>query len=286
MKNISIIGVGLIGGSLGMALKKKRGYRVTGVGRHPEKLRLARRLGAVDAWTADFREGTADADIVVVAAPVGMIVPVIGRILPSLSPGTVITDAGSVKGPVTRGAEELLEGSGIIFAGSHPMAGSEKTGVRHASRDLFRGASVVITPPGAKDRVPAALRRMWTDTGAKVLVMSPEKHDRLAAVISHLPHVLSAALVTAASAARPREKALLKDLIAGSFRDMTRVSDSDPVLWTDISVHNSSELAKQLDAYTALLKKVRGMLGKSGASGRKLYRFYGKARNEHKKLIR
>lgn len=249
---VAVIGVGLIGGSFGMALRS-RGLadEVVGIGRNPERLSRAVELGAVSSWTLALEEGVREADLVYIATPVGAVVDFVARAAPLLSPGCIITDAGSTKGRICAGADALT----ARFVGGHPMAGSEAAGVEHARESLFEGTTYVLTP--TKSTSPEALdgmARLAERLGARVSLMDPDEHDRCVAVISHLPHVMAAAL---ALAARKESECCpqLFDLVAGSFRDMTRVAGSSPVLWRDICLSNVNAVKAAAGEFTRLLSQ-------------------------------
>jgi prephenate dehydrogenase len=306
MKKIAIVGVGLIGGSLGMALKDKSKiknqklkiknpgprYRIIGVGRHIEKLKLAKKLGAVDEYTTDFTEGAKNADIVVIGVPVDKIAPITKRILKHLKPDTVLTDVGSVKKSIVTELQKVFQSSNlkssIVFVGGHPLAGSEKSGVKYACGDIFKNATVVLTP-SRKTSVKAikTIYDVWRDTGAKVLTMSPEQHDKLVAMTSHLPHIISAGLVSTVAELYGKD-ARVRNLIAGSFRDMTRITDSDPSIWASILQLNRKEILNSLGKFQQSLLKVKSILSSASSdksSMAKLYNLFGSAKNERNKLI-
>ena len=282
--NIAIIGVGLMGGSLGLALKTKGGYRVTGIGRNAVKLKRAKKLGAVDEYTVDYSLGVRDADIIVLCVPVDLLAGMLQRVLPFVKSGAIVTDVGSVKASIMKGAYILMKKrKDACFIGAHPLAGSEKTGVQFSSKGLYLGASVVITPfKGVPAVKLGKLKKMWKDTGADVLVMSPERHDALVAGTSHLPHVLSALMVKMIYSLNTRDTSAQK-LLAGSFRDLTRISDSDPGIWAAISVFNSRELICSIGRFADLLGKFKNLLGSKKLGS--LNRFYSQARQERKELL-
>jgi prephenate dehydrogenase len=260
---VAIIGIGLIGGSLGQALRRSKRYRVVGIARRRSTLAQARSAGAIDAGSTDLSD-VGRADIVVLATPVDTIVPLIRKIRPYLKPRAIVTDVGSVKGILDRRVR------GVRFVGAHPLAGSHKTGVSAARADLFKNATCVLVP---RDRsAEPAVRAMWKTAGARVRVMSAEAHDAAVAVTSHLPHLLAHALVGVA-AKRPGQK-ILKSLMAGSFRDVTRVASSDPEQWVQIFQANLKNLRagvrlfrKELDRLSAELERpsLRKTLKKSRA---------------------
>jgi prephenate dehydrogenase len=265
VKQVSIIGVGLIGGSLGKALVRQKRWRVVGIGRHPARLNKAKALGCAHEVTTDMARGVHRADVVVIASPVGDIVPLAKKLRPFMKPGALVMDVGSVKAPIVSALNRVFsKREGPYFVGAHPMAGSEKNGVEHARKDLFSGATCVLTPAPSTPR-PALkrARHFWKSVGARLVQMTPEKHDRAVAVVSHLPHVLADALVW--TAVRSVGRAAAASLAAGSFRDATRVAASDPVLWRDIFRSNAKALSAAVRLFQGTLK---GFLGGSGLEAR------------------
>lgn len=253
IRTVAIIGVGLIGGSLGMALKKNRAVeRVIGIGRHPEKLKKAKQLKAIDEFTTDFQAGVKDADLVVICTPVGLIAPTIKRILPALKKGCIVTDVGSVKAPVVAAAEKLLRAKKIHFIGGHPMAGSEQAGISSAQNNLFKNAVWILTP-GSHTALNelSLLHHLFSLTGARIILLDPKKHDRIVSVTSHLPHLLTASLVNYLAAQNRKNKNTIA-LTAGGFRDMTRIASSSPDIWADISLMNKKEIIKALAEFNRL----------------------------------
>lgn len=252
---VAIVGVGLIGGSLGQALRRSGRYRVLGIGRRPAVLRQARKLGAVDDFSTD-PSFVASADIVVLCTPVATVVSWGKKILPFMKRDAWLTDAGSVKTSIVKGLTPLAIKHGVRFAGSHPLAGSHKTGVTAARNDLFRGATCVIVRGTPND--PAPILRLWREAGASPLYMSAASHDEALALTSHLPHLIAYALVLAV--ADRRDHATLKKLMAGSFRDVTRVASSDPGQWTQILSANAASVRHALKAFTRELSLLGGKL--------------------------
>lgn len=251
---VTIIGTGLIGGSLGLALKQAGAAgRVVGVGHRRSTLDLAIDRGAVDAGTLDPAEGVAGSDLVVLATAVGLFEPVVRDVAGALAPGAVVVDVGSTKARVVRALEPLMP-AGCAFVGCHPIAGSEKRGIAHADAGLFRGATCVVTPTDATpaaavDRVAAT----WQAVGMTVLRMTPEDHDRLVAESSHLPHVAAAALVRAlGEGAEP--------LVGTGWTDTTRIASGDPVVWRDILATNADAVAGAIARYQEGLEAFRQAL--------------------------
>lgn len=255
MKKVAIVGVGLMGGSLGMALRR-RGWRVTGVGRRLSKLKKAKARGAVDEYTTDLKKGVQGAGIVVLAAPVGNIVPLAAKIRPWLARGALVMDIGSVKAPIVRPLEKIFSGkAGPHFMGVHPMAGSEKTGVEHARADLYRGAACIMTPGRTTPaRALRAAETFWRGVGGRTVRLSPEDHDRSVALVSHLPHLLADTLMLAAAKWTRGNLGLVKTLAAGSFRDMTRVAGADDAQWAAIFRMNEKNLADAARLFQKILK--------------------------------
>lgn len=241
---ITIIGVGLIGGSIGLAVKRRRVARkVTGVFRRAATMRNALRARAVDEATLDVASGVSGADLIIIAAPVRSIPALAAEAAGYAKRGAIITDVGSTKAWVVGRAEGRMRRLPATFVGSHPMAGSEKTGVANARADLLEGSACIVTrtsntPGSAVSRVA----RFWKSLGARVGVMSPSEHDRTVALASHLPHVVAFALALAVP-----DKALR--FAAEGFRDTTRIASSDPALWSDIFLTNRREIAVSARAF-------------------------------------
>jgi prephenate dehydrogenase len=227
-KRLSILGVGLLGGSIGLAVEKlTSGGEIIGYGHRPATLDAAVRSGAIDRGTTSAADAVSDADLVILCTPVGLFRPLLQEIAGSLKAGAIVTDVGSTKRSVVGLAEELLP-AGVHFVGSHPMAGSEKRGVTFARADLFAGALCILTPtdrtnPGALAKV----ENFWSELGMRTKRLSPNDHDRLVCDISHLPHAVAASLVAMQS-----DEAL--ELAGKGFQDTTRVAAGDAGLWRDI----------------------------------------------------
>lgn len=240
---VAIVGVGLIGGSVGLALRSRRlAHRVVGVGRDPGRLDEARALGAIDAASTDLATGVREADVVVVCTPVDRVARDAILAAHSAGPHALITDAGSTKRLLVEHVEHD-DRARAAFVGAHPIAGSERKGAAHARPDLFDGRVCVLTPTPSTppDRLDQA-RRFWTSLGCRLLEMDPVAHDAALAATSHLPHAVAAAL----AASVPVEHL---DLAAGAYRDGTRVAGSDASLWTSIFLANRAPLLEALTAF-------------------------------------
>ena len=257
---IAIVGVGLIGGSLGMAAKKRGlARRVIGIGRTEQKLMRAKILGAIDEYSLDIEHGASEADLIVLCPPVQMIIPTLEKMAASIKKGAVVTDVGSTKREVVEDAGILMM-EGRHFIGGHPMAGSEQAGVEAAFSDLLLGATYVLTPTEDSDLTALGSLTAFVEAlGARVEVMDPARHDEAVAVISHLPHALSAALLQLADA-RHRRSGKVFGLASGSFKDLTRISDSPPEIWRDICVTNADSLAGVIADMQAVLDSFKAAL--------------------------
>jgi prephenate dehydrogenase len=260
LKKIVIFGVGLIGGSVALALKKAGSTaQIVGVGRSSESLQTALDLGVIDTATSDIATAVKDADILLIAAPVAQTTTILNAIKPHLTASTVITDAGSTKGDVLQCAQEILGAQFNQFVGGHPIAGAEKSGVTAAMADLYTNKNVVLTPATATN--PQAIQRvktLWLTCGANVSEMSAATHDGIFAAVSHLPHLLAFALVDDI-AARPNAEQLF-GFAASGFRDFTRIAGSHPEMWRDISLANRTALLSELYAYQAELTRLQQLL--------------------------
>lgn len=268
MQKIAIIGVGLMGGSLGMALRSRRkgSYHIIGIGRNEKKLALAKKLGAVDEFTTDWQKGVSNADIVVVCTPVDLIAESVKKILPYLKKGAIITDVGSVKGYVIKEVKKVfnLEPSTLnlqlTFIGGHPLAGLEKQGVEHSSDFLYKGANVVLSyDKTAKNAQVKKITKMWRDAGAKIVVLASQEHDRIVALTSHLPHLLAFNLCLLLDKVG-KKNSIAPKLTAGSFKDMTRIADSSPHDWAVICYNNRKEVAKAVDLFIEGLRTLKNRL--------------------------
>lgn len=260
-----IVGVGLIGGSFALALKEARAVgRAVGIGRSAGNIRRALELGVIDAAGAFDRETLEDADLVLLAVPLGQMRAVMRSIAPLLGPDTVVTDAGSTKQDVVDLARRELKGALSRFVPGHPIAGTEKSGAEAAFAGLYRGRKVVLTPmKGSEPRAVALVRSAWESCGAGVFQMKPKEHDAVLATVSHLPHLLAYALVD--QVARHKSAERMFSYAAGGFRDFTRIASSSPEMWRDICLANREALLVELERYGAGLDKLRAALRRGDA---------------------
>lgn len=254
---VAIVGVGLIGGSLARVLKaQKLGGEIVGAGRSSATLELARKLGVIDRACASAAQAVEDADLVVLATPVGTFETIVREIGPQMKQGAILTDVGSVKGTLARKLGNIVP-PGIHFVPGHPIAGRERHGVAEADETLFQGARCILTPveqtgPGALDAVSA----LWTAAGATVTVMDPDKHDHVFAAVSHLPHVAAYAMMCAVAELGAGSDQYLNFSGAG-FRDFTRIAASSPEMWRDICLTNAENVVDMIDRYQFSLNRMK-----------------------------
>jgi prephenate dehydrogenase len=273
---LAVIGVGLIGGSLALALKQAGVVgEVTGIGRGLPNLEKALELGIVDRITQDPLVGVADADLVFMATPVTTLGPMAATILPALKPGAVLTDGGSVKGAVIAAIEPLVP-EGVHFVPGHPIAGTENSGAEAAFPTLYQGRRCILTPTASL--APEALemvRRMWMLAGSEVVIMEVEKHDRILAAISHLPHMVAYALVNAVGSYDRFEENIL-EYSAGGFRDFTRIASSDPTMWRDIALTNQDALLEMVELFEKYLAELKDDIRRG--EGARLFEFFQRSK--------
>jgi prephenate dehydrogenase len=264
---LAVYGVGLIGGSFALALKAAGAVgMVIGQGRSRANLDLALEAGSIDMVARDDRDAVADADLVLLAMPVGQMAAVMRRIAPWLGERTVVTDAGSTKRDVVALASEHLRASLARFVPAHPIAGAERSGAGAARADLFRDRHLILTPTAGNDAEAVALvRSAWEIAGMRVSSMDPQKHDEALAAVSHLPHVLSYALVH--ELARRADAEQLFALAAGGFRDFTRIAGSSPEMWRDICVSNRDLILAELACYRSELERLAALLQAADGPG-------------------
>ncbi len=260
INKLVVIGVGLIGGSFALALKKARMVRqVVGVGRSRKNLKDALRLGVIDKAETDAVHAVDGADLVLVAAPVGQMPGIFARIAPALSPHTVVTDAGSTKQDVIEVARKHLGRHFPMFVPAHPIAGTEHSGAGAAFPDLFRDRNLILLPQQeTKAAAVRLVRAAWAACGAKIVRLDAADHDEIFGAVSHLPHVIAFALVNLL--AQRRDAKRLLGFSGGGLRDTVRIAGSSPEMWRDICVANRSALLPLLDGYISELEAARASL--------------------------
>lgn len=273
---VVIFGTGLIGGSFALGLREAEAVEeVVGFGRTPATLRVAQELGVIDRAGINPGHEIGDADIVLVATPVAQMPEIFARILPYLGPNTIVTDGGSTKGDVVAAARAAFGERIGQFVPAHPIAGAENSGPSAARWDLYRGKKVVVTPlPENADDTLDRIKRAWSLCGADIYELTPEMHDRVFAAVSHLPHLLSFALVHDLAV---RENAdLFFTFAASGFRDFTRIAASHPEMWRDICLANRQALLEELAGYRDQLDELSEALARG--DGPRLEAIFGIAR--------
>ena len=264
-RKITIIGVGLLGGSIGLAARKNRAAgEIAGFVRRKKTISDCEKFGATDFATTDLLAAVSNSDLVVFCTPPAQMPALAKQILPALKTDAIVTDVASVKAGVVRELESLIAKNGAHFIGSHPMAGAEKTGVAAARADLFQNAVCVLTP--TRKTNSAALKRLeqfWKSLGTRVLKLSPEQHDLFVSRTSHLPHIVAATLANLVL--NPANPKMQSQLCATGFRDTTRIASGSPEMWRDIALANRKNLSSSLDAFISELQKFQHALKKSDA---------------------
>ncbi|OGX24898.1 MAG: hypothetical protein A2787_03370 [Omnitrophica WOR_2 bacterium RIFCSPHIGHO2_01_FULL_48_9] len=253
-RRISIIGVGLMGGSLGLAIKKQNIAReVVGFSHTPASLAYAVEHKIIDQAASDLKTAVHNADLVILATPVKTIVNLLPMLAPHLSRYCIVTDVGSTKSSIVQAALKNLP-SHQMFVGSHPLAGSEKKGASHASAELFEGTTCIMTPTEQTNRLAKdKLKHFWTSLGAQVKFLPPEQHDKILSYVSHLPHLVAYAVIEAIPAEH-------LEFSAQGLKDTTRIASSSPQMWNDICLANPKNIVKSLDEVVKNLSAIRKMI--------------------------
>lgn len=254
---VSIIGVGLIGASLSLAIRKKGLAKlVYGYGRHEENLKRAVQQGIIDSYSMTLKDVCKEADLVVLSTPVGVFLDIVKAIRAFLKKGSILIDVGSVKGRLVYDLEAMMP-EGVHYLGTHPIAGSDKSGIDDAKADLFDGALCIITPTERSSAVGMeTVAGMWKEIGARIEIMDPYRHDEIYGAVSHLPHIVAYTLVNT-----------IGDIDSGyidyagqGFRDATRIAMSSPELWKDIVIFNKDNLIKFLSLFKKNLERIEALL--------------------------
>lgn len=267
IERLAIIGVGLIGGSFARALRQAGAVRtIIGIDRDVANLQQAKSLGVVDEVCENPCQGVRGADVVLLSVPVCSIPVAFQEITPSLEPGCIVTDGGSVKAGIVSSCERLLP-QGCYFIGGHPIAGTEHSGVAASFATLFRGKRCILTPTATTDaEALSVVSRLWEAAGADVCTMDAQRHDRIFAEISHLPHMVAYSLVHAVGTADAEGEDILS-YTAGGFRDFTRIASSDPAMWRDIALMNRAALLASIDGFSSSLESLRASIEQGDSAG-------------------
>jgi prephenate dehydrogenase len=262
-KKMTVIGVGLLGASLAKACKE-RGLveEIVGYGRNRENLEKARTLKIIDHCATDLSEAVNDADLIVLCTPVSTIVPLIQSMAAEISPGTLITDVGSVKGPVVSDADKLIP-EGIFFVGSHPIAGGENSGLEASTANLYQGARCIVTPTEkTNEEALEKISALWQAVGMNIINLSAEEHDFIFGAVSHLPHIVAYALMNTLGALRTKDDREVTAFSGAGLKDITRIASSDPVMWRDICLSNRNHSLDLVDRFQVKLDEIRSIIEK------------------------
>lgn len=253
-RKISIIGIGLMGGSLGLAIKKQNVAReIVGFSHTAASVNYALEHKIIDQIAPDLKTAVHNADLVILAAPVKTIMNLLPMIAPHLSRYCIVTDVGSTKASIVQAAQKSLL-SYPMFVGSHPLAGSEKKGTTHASAELFEGAVCIMTPTDQTNRLAKEkVKHFWINLGTQVKFLTPDQHDKILAYISHLPHLIAYTLVETI----PAE---YLEFSAQGLKDTTRIASSSPQMWNDICLANPKNIVKSIDELVKSLSTIRKMI--------------------------
>lgn len=280
---LAIIGVGLIGGSLALALKQAGEVKhVVGCGRNEKNLIKGVELGVIDSYQVSIADAVKGADIVVLAIPLGSMQTVFEKIAGAISSQTVITDVGSAKASVVQVATECLGERIRQYVPGHPIAGTEKSGVEAGFASLYQNRKVILTPLDSTDKdAIETIDKMWRHCGASIEYLSVQHHDKVLAATSHLPHMLAFALVTFLSGLNDHDE--IFRYAAGGFRDFTRIASGDPVMWRDVCLSNGDALLSLIDAYKDELDLVSDAIKNQDAD--RLLELFSKAKSERDSLV-
>ncbi|MCP4980201.1 MAG: prephenate dehydrogenase/arogenate dehydrogenase family protein [Gammaproteobacteria bacterium] len=280
---LAIIGVGLIGSSLSLALRQAGAVgHVVGYGRNRKNLEKGVELGVLDSFEASIKNCVQDADVVVVAVPLGAMQAVFAELKPSIKSTAVITDVGSSKGSVVSAARAEFGDALPRFVPGHPIAGTEKSGVEAGFASLYQKRRIILTPLAQTDQAATAIiDEMWTHCGAIIEYLDVEHHDKVLAATSHLPHMLAFALVHYLSGLNDHDE--IFRYAAGGFRDFTRIASGDPVMWRDVCLANGNALVGLIGQYQQELDRVVSAINDGNAD--ELLKLFGKAKSERDSLI-
>lgn len=259
-EKLTILGVGLIGGSFARVCQKKKiAKSIVGFGRQEANLRKAVELGVIDKYSLDLNEAVEQADFVLIAVPVGSILPLAKKMSSYLKKGAIVSDVGSVKNSLVGKIENTLP-DGVHFVGAHPIAGTENSGVEASFAELFEGSKCILTPTKFTDhKALQKVKNLWELMGSEITSMEPVKHDEIMAAVSHLPHVAAYAITSFIFGLRHVWPDVLS-YSAGGFRDFTRIASSHPAMWCDICNYNSEALIKMIEQYEISLNQFKTLI--------------------------
>ena len=283
-KQMTVLGVGLIGASLAQACKQRQLVEtVVGFGRNAGNLKKAQERGIIDSGSVDMKTAVAGSDLIVLCTPVGSLAGRVREMIPFLQPGCLITDAGSVKGSLVREIDALMPDT-VYYVGAHPIAGGEKSGLEASKPDLLTGAKCIITPT-ANTRADALKRitGFWAGVGMQTLEMDPDEHDVILGALSHLPHVVAYALMNTVAKVKTEKHEDILSLSGGGLKDITRIASSDPVMWRDICLKNKEPVVKLIDQFQDTLDNIKAQIEQDQADA--LQETFANANGYREKLV-
>jgi prephenate dehydrogenase len=277
--NVFVIGLGLIGGSIALAMKEEHNCKVIGYDLNQDRIRLANSLNVIDEYVSSLENGAEVADLIIIAVPVTETITVLRQLGETrMKNGTLITDVGSTKKIIVEEACSVLPNN-VEFIGGHPMAGSHKSGVEAAKKDLFENAFYVLTPTAMTSQSAIEALEEWLScTRSTIVKMNPEEHDHVAGVVSHFPHIIASSLVEHAKIYH-QDTPIIQDLAAGGFKDITRIASSNPKMWSDILLHNREGILQQFDVWMKQMNRIQESIQNSSRND--IFNFF-----EHAKEFR
>ncbi len=282
IKEITIIGPGLIGASLGLALKKNKVVnKINGIDTNKDNIKSAIKIKAIDYDLKKIDQKIAKSNLIILCTPVGKFKSIIRLLEPYITDNNVVTDVGSVKN-IFKKKNMILTKKKLDIVPAHPIAGTEFSGALNAKDDLFNNKWCILTPL-KKSKNLKLVKFMWESVGMKVSLMSPEEHDEIMSVTSHLPHLIAFTIVSTAFNLNPKEKKRLLNFSAGGFRDFTRIGSSDPEMWKDIFLNNKKYILKTLTKFINDLGSFKSLIENDEAT--KIYKFIKKTKSIRKKII-
>tara|TARA_B100000586_G_C20098033_1_gene423452 strand:+ start:671 stop:1549 length:879 start_codon:yes stop_codon:yes gene_type:complete len=257
-KQTTLIGIGLIGSSIARALKKKKlSKSICIFSRKQKTINIAKKLKLGNFYTTNLKKSVKNSDLIIICTPISAYEIILKKISNFIMPGAILSDVGSVKYSVVK-IFSKFQNKGFNIIPSHPIAGTEKSGPESGSTDLFKQRWCVLTPTGNYNKNSLnKVKKMWINLGSKILIMNPENHDKVLALTSHMPHLISYSIVSSALNINPKEKSRVIKFSAGGFRDFTRIASSDPTMWKDIFLNNKKNLLRTVKEFEKSLNLIK-----------------------------
>ena len=283
-KQITILGIGLIGASLALSCRQRKlAGTLVGFGRNAANLKKAQERGIIDSGSTDLKTAVTGSDLIVLCTPVGVLAERVREMIPFLQDGCIITDAGSVKGPLVEEIDALVPKT-IYYVGAHPIAGGEQSGLEVAREDLLTGAKCIITPTA--DTQAEALERVtefWAEVGMQTLTMDAHEHDTVFGALSHLPHVVAYALMNTVANVKTTSHGDILSMSGGGLKDITRIASSDPVMWRDICLKNKLPVVTLINQFQSALENIKTLIEQDQAEA--LQETFASANGHRGKLV-